>query len=281
MMTPIYVVVEKDMEKMSVTYLSSHTWGSDWKTQPKPFNGSQTKYCVVWTIVQPQRTSASSEKHFRKIERLRRTTQSNRYIFDLNRVDFTSWQDESHAKFPRPTTAETLRCYLNFYKDYPESVKRFELRLHRYSWTKQRRQATSLDAWHWKSLHRHLDPSLLWEKRISIYMSRNVRNNTATLVSIKFEAHQSERERELRTFMENQNMYIFPFHVINSWRFLFCWNVSCVLLGDDFGIQSYLMVELLTLANFLVQFQHKQLLFVFSIYLNNEPRTFSNIQVPP
>ena len=42
------------------------------------------------------------------------------------------------------------------------------------------------------------------------------------------------------------------------------------------------MVHLFTLANLLVQFRHKkQRLFLFSIYLNNEPRTFSNAQVPP
>ena len=50
--------------------------------------------------------------------------------------------------------------------------------------------------------------------------------------------------------------------------------------GDGFGNQSDLMVHLLTLANLLVQFQCKQRPFLFSIYLNNEPRTFSNVQVP-
>ena len=38
--------------------------------------------------------------------------------------------------------------------------------------------------------------------------------------------------------------------------------------------------HLLTLANLLVQFQYKQRLFLFSIYLSNEPRTFSNVRVP-
>ena len=44
------------------------------------------------------------------------------------------------------------------------------------------------------------------------------------------------------------------------------------------GTQSYLMVHLLTLANLLIQFQR---VFLFSTYLNNNPRTFSNVQVLP
>ena len=39
-------------------------------------------------------------------------------------------------------------------------------------------------------------------------------------------------------------------------------------------------VHLLTLASLLVQFQHKQRSFLFSIYLNNVPRTLLNVEVP-
>ena len=43
-----------------------------------------------------------------------------------------------------------------------------------------------------------------------------------------------------------------------------------IKVGGGFGNQSYLMVHLSILANLLVQFQYKQRLFLFFMYLNND-----------
>ena len=76
--------------------------------------------------------------------------------------------------------------------------------------------------------------------------------------------------------------HVHPRNYLSNSIFLNEILITLIRLGDGFRNQSYSMVHLLTLANVLVRMRYKnKRIFLFSIYFNNEPRTFSNVQVPP